>query len=337
MPPPPLSIAAFALTGLAVIGNDALQTLGPFLAANRGRTPRLLQWLWLATLLTLVLVLGWWRGGGDPAWGRLATFPEARTSWTGLLPALSVLLLTRCGAPVSTSVLVLTAFAPASLGPLLRHSLVGYGAGLAAGLLAWGTLLLLNSQAGSGSGEAEQPGPGASGAEGSGPRPPWLDTPGAERLWLSAQWLTTGWLWCQWLVQDLATIYVVLPRRLSAGAMAGSLVLLLVGLALILGENGGAIQQRLTRKSRSDDPRSTAILTAVYGLVLFGLGRLSSYPLSTTWVFLGLLGGRELALLRLKERNAGLVLADLAGDLLRAALGMGLSVAVTLAVRHGLA
>jgi hypothetical protein len=336
MPPPPLSIAAFTLTGLAVIGNDALQTLGPFLAANRGRTPRLLQWLWLATLLTLVLVQGWWRGAGDPAWGRLASFPEAPTTWTGLLPALSVLLLTRCGAPVSTSVLVLTAFAPASLGPLLRHSLVGYGAGLAAGLLAWGTLLLLNSQAGSGSRGAAQAEPGT-GSEGSGPLPVPQDTPGADGLWLSAQWLTTGWLWCQWLVQDLATIYVVLPRRLSAGAMAGSLVVLLVGLALILGENGGAIQQRLTRKSRSDDPRSTAILTAIYGLVLFGLGRLSSYPLSTTWVFLGLLGGRELALLRLEERSARVVLADLAGDLLRAALGLGLSVAVTLAVGHGLA
>lgn len=398
--PPPLAIAAFALTGLAVIGNDALQTIGPFLAANRQRTPRLWQWLWLAALLTIVLVLGWWRGDGDPSWGRLATFPEARTGWSGLLPPLSVLLLTHWGAPVSTSVLVLTAFAPASLAPLLRHSLGGYGAGLAVGLLAWGVLARLVGAVGGGGPAPTRPAPGWKGTaalgaaetpkQPEGPhKPEALDQadasgttaataqsesdarkeaaaagmaqrseaaaaaantsegakapaaaplpgePWANGLWLSVQWLTTGWLWCQWLVQDLATIYVVLPRRLSAGAMAGSLALLLLGLALLLMANGGAIQQRLASKSRSSDPRSAVILTATYGLVLFGLGRLSDYPLSTTWVFLGLLGGRELALLRLGERSPTLVLADLAGDLLRAALGLGLSVVVALAVRAG--
>ncbi|MCS5698947.1 hypothetical protein NZK32_07815 [Cyanobium sp. FGCU-52] len=322
----PLAIAAFVLAGYAVIGNDALQTLGPFLAANRGRTPRLLQFAWLAVLLAAVLLLGWWWGEGDPAWGRLQTFsPLTDLRWVDLLPSLSVLLLTQWGAPVSTSFLVLTAVDPASVQPLLRHSLAGYGLGLAVGLLAWGALLWRLEGT-----PADQP---PEGADGDSPSAASTPTEGALPLWLALQWITTGWLWSQWLVQDLANIYVYLPRRLGPGAMAGSLAVLLVGLALLMAENGGAIQQRLDSKTNSGDPRPAALLAGIYGLVLFAMGRISAYPLSTTWAFLGLLAGRELALLRLGSRDLRSAAGSLAEDLLRAALGLGISLAVALGVR----
>jgi hypothetical protein len=324
----PLAVAAFVLAGYAVIGNDALQTLGPFLAANRGRTPRVLQFAWLAVLLTAVMLLGWWWGEGDPAWGRLQTFaPLADLRWIDLLPSLSVLLLTQWGAPVSTSFLVLTAVDPASLQPLLRHSLAGYGMGLAVGLLAWGALLWRLETT-----PADQP---PEGADAGNPSAAASEPPGQAALpfWLALQWITTGWLWSQWLVQDLANIYVYLPRRLGPGAMAGSLAVLLVGLALLMAENGGAIQQRLTSKTNSADPRSAALLAGIYGLVLFVMGRISSYPLSTTWAFLGLLAGRELGLLRLDIRDLRAAVASPAQDLLRAGLGLGISLAVALGVR----
>ena len=324
----PLAIAAFVLAGYAVIGNDALQTLGPFLAANRGRAPRLLQFCWLAALLAAVLLLGWWWGEGDPAWGRLQTFaPMIDLRWIDLLPSLSVLLLTQWGAPVSTSFLLLTAVDPASVQPLLRHSLAGYGLGLAVGLLAWGVLLWRL--------ERSPADPSTEGIAAENPAAPAAAGPGQSSLtfWLVVQWLTTGWLWSQWLMQDLANIYIYLPRRLGPGAMAGSLAVLLVGLALLMAENGGAIQQRLISKTNSGDPRSAALLAGIYGLVLFVMDRISSYPLSTTWAFLGLLAGRELALLRLGQRAWRSAADSLAEDLLRAALGLGISLAVALGVR----
>ena len=127
----PLQATAFLLASYAVIGNDALQTLGPFLAVNRGHVPRFWQALFLCAVLVAVLLLGWLLGEGDPAWGRLASFalPE-RFGWPDLLPALAVLALTQWGAPVSTSFLVLTAFAPANLPALLVHSLLGYAIAL---------------------------------------------------------------------------------------------------------------------------------------------------------------------------------------------------------------
>ena len=169
-----------------MVGNDSLQTLGTFLGSNRGRTPPAAQMAFLVGLTAVVLGLGWWLNGGDPAWGRLARFPlPEEPSWVDLLPPLVVLLLTRWGAPVSTSVLLLTAIAPANLAPVLFRSLAGYGLAFASALLLYGALLWL----------LESP-------------PPAAAAPRNGPLWLALQWLSTAWLWSQWLVQDLANIYV---------------------------------------------------------------------------------------------------------------------------------
>ena len=301
----PLSLLAFALATAAVIGNDALQTLGTFLAASRNRVPRGLQALFLCGVLCLVLLLGWSRGQGDPAWGRLDQLAEpAGLTWVDLLPPLAVLGLTQAGAPVSTSFLLLTAFAPDRLPALLSHSLAAYGLALGLGAAVYAAL------------------PGATAAAAT-----------AGTGWLALQWLASGWLWSQWLIQDLANLYVLLPRRLDAGTMAATVALLCLAVLLLVLRGGGPIQGLLERKSHSSDPRATTLLTGLYGALLFGLGQWSRLPLSTPWAFLGLLAGRELGLLlRGNGREPRAVAADLGADLLRASLGLGVAVAVALLV-----
>ena len=314
----PLSLLAFGLATAAVIGNDALQTLGTFLAASRQRVPRGLQALFLCSVLCLVLLLGWSRGQGDPAWGRLDQLAEpARLTWVDLLPPLAVLGLTQAGAPVSTSFLLLTAFAPDHLPTLLGHSLAAYGLALALGLAVYAALPGMPAEA----------------------------NPAEARLtsgWLVLQWLASGWLWSQWLIQDLANLYVLLPRRLDAGTMAATLALLCLAVTVLVLRDGGPIQALLERKSHSDDPCATALLTGLYGAVLFGLGQWSRLPLSTTWAFLGLLAGRELGLLLRGDGRQATSMpaseaADLGTDLLRASLGLVVAVAVALLVAalHG--
>jgi hypothetical protein len=311
----PLPAIGFLLAAAAVIGNDSLQTLGPFLAANRGRVSRPLQALFLCILLWVVLVVGWRLSEGDPAWGRLNHVPlPERFTWADLLPPLAVLALTRAGTPVSTSFLVLTAFAPGSLAGLLRQSLLGYGAALLGGFLAYVTLGWL----------LERP---------NGKDAPLLPESRPHAGWLAAQWLASGWLWGQWLIQDLANVYVYLPRRLEPGEMALSLAALSAGVCLLVRAEGGPIQKRLASKRPVQDPRSGTLIASVYGLILAGFASLSREPLSTTWVFLGLLAGRELALLaRLGERQVLAVALLLGGDIARGGLGLAVSVAVALGV-----
>ncbi len=70
------------MAAAAVVGNDALQTLGTFLGSNSGRTPLPAQMAFLLGLPAVVLGLGWWLNGGDPAWGRLAQFTSHLRSAT---------------------------------------------------------------------------------------------------------------------------------------------------------------------------------------------------------------------------------------------------------------
>lgn len=320
----PLQAVGFLLAAAAVVGNDSLQTLGTYLSSNRGRVPPALQMLFLVGLTAAVLSLGWWHSAGDPAWGRLAAFPlPERLSWVDLLPPLAVLLLTRWGAPVSTSFLLLTAFAPANLGALVRRSLLGYGLAFGAGLLLYGALLWWLEQpvllAGSAEGETEGV---AQGEAGNGP------------LWLLLQWLATAWLWSQWLVQDLANIYVYLPRQLGAGPLAASAAVLGLGLCGLVATGGGPIQQVVRHTTNSADLRSATLIDALFGGLLLLLARLSPMPLSTTWVFLGLLAGRECGLvLRLRHRSLAELGGLLGSDLLKAAVGLLLSLALALLIQ----
>ncbi|MGA1303962.1 MAG: hypothetical protein ACO3ZD_07960 [Cyanobium sp.] len=308
----PLPLAAFGLASLAVMGNDALQTLGPFLAAQRWRGNRLAQGLFLAGVLCAVLLLSWWAGEGDPAWGRLERFPlPEHWRWIDLLPLLSLLALTRLGLPVSTSFLVLTALAPLQLGGMVQKSLAGYGVAFLVGALVYGLLAPRLE------GTPAEPGAPAQGAN----------------LWLSLQWLTTGTLWCQWLIQDLANIYVYLPRRLSLPELLVSLVVLCGAVGLVVALGGGPIQGRLASKSRVEDPRSTTMISLLTSLVLLAFLGGNRLPMSTSWLFLGLLAGRELGLgWRGLGRPAQAILADLSLDLLRAGAGLATSLAVALLV-----
>ena len=397
----PLQLAGFGMACLAVMGNDALQTLGPFLASQRWRGNRWLQGLVLAVVLCVVLLLSWVAGGGDPAWGRLDRFPPPDPfRWRDLVPLLALLallVLTRLGLPVSTSFLVLTAMAPVQLGGMVRKSLVGYGVafGLAAllyGLLApWlegqppeleaiqseephlgaplsrpsvseaqlpetplsealrpessvseaersETPLSRPSVAeaqrfGASLSEAERSEGPLSVVPGSAVALLKLAQPGGLVSWQALQWLATVVLWCQWLVQDLANIYVYLPRRLNLAELLATLVVLCGAVALIVTLGGGPIQGRLRSKCRLADPRATTVISLLYGLVLLLFLGGDRLPMSTSWLFLGLLAGREVGLTcRGTGQPAGAMVQDLTWDLLRAAAGLAMSLVVALLV-----
>ena len=111
--------------------------------------------------------------------------------------------------------------------------------------------------------------------------------------WILLQWITTAYLWGVWLIQDFANIFVFLPRELTAlqGFMGLAAILLLLGYTFW--NKGGPVQRILQAKTSVTDIRSATLIDFTYASLLFLFKEVSDIPMSTTFVFLGLIAGRE--------------------------------------------
>ena len=70
----------------------------------------------------------------------------------------------------------------------------------------------------------------------------------------------------------------------------------IVLLGVVFYQRGGAIQNIIDTKTGVQDVRSATIIDFIYALILLVFKEMSNIPMSTTWVFLGLLAGREFAM-----------------------------------------
>ena len=125
------ALIGFSLAGLSVFGNDSIQTLGTFIAAKK----KWYKWYVLATAASVVLVgtltYGWVVYDGDITFGRLNKIPYIEIQWYHAVAPLVLVMLTRVGIPVSTTFLVLSAFASTVvLEKVLLKSIVGYALSL---------------------------------------------------------------------------------------------------------------------------------------------------------------------------------------------------------------
>ena len=272
-------IVGFLLAAYAVVANDSIQTLGTFLASNAQR-PWWVLWLFAGGILMVVLCYSWVVNGGDVAYGRLEKFPvpPGGVSWIHAIPPLALLILTRLGVPVSTTFLVLTVFAVTAgheenLGKMLAKSALGYLVAFVAAIALFRLVFKRASE--------------------------YFHRTRGEAVptyWVALQWASTGFLWSQWLVQDLANIFVYLPRELNASWLAFGIVVLLAMQGYIFYQFGGEIQKIVTSKTDTTDIRAATVIDLIYAIVLLVFKEISNVPMSTTWVFLGVLAGREFAL-----------------------------------------
>ncbi len=295
----------FVFAAYSIVANDAIQTLGTFLSSNSHR-PWWVLWLFACTVLVVVLVTGWVINYGDPAWGRLSKFPEPEggITWIHAVPPIFILLLTRFGVPVSTTFLVLTVFAPTNLESMLMKSAGGYFVAIVVGLVLYLIVSRIFERYFMESDSAN---------------PKWY--------WVVAQWASTAFLWSQWLIQDLANIFVYLPRTIDVPLLAASVILMLLLHAIIFARRGGEIQAIVTSKTNTTDIRSATIIDLTYGIILLVFKQMSEIPMSTTWVFLGLLAGREIALtFMVKHRPMREAFVIAAKDMGKAILGLAVSI-----------
>lgn len=297
----------FALAAYAVVGNDALQTLGTFINSNQ-KLPWWALFLFAAVTLCIVFALGYLQFDGDPSWGRLANvkkFPVVEIQWYHVTPALALLILTRFGIPVSTTFMVLTSFATAGgLGSMLEKSLFAYAASFMLGLGMYVFLApTLERHFMRTPDEAQKP------------------------FWILMQWTITAYLWSVWLIQDFANIFVYLPRELTITQTVAAVSVVVLLLFYTFYNRGGPVQRILRSKSNVTDIRSATIIDFSYASILAYFAYVSNTPMSTTWAFLGYIAGREISIATInKVRPFNDTLRLISGDVIKAAFGLVISV-----------
>ena len=156
-----------------------------------------------------------------------------------------------------------------------------------------------------------------------------------KRWWRIAQWFTTGFLWFTWLSHDMANIAVFLPREIPWDLMVLISVLFIVGMGYMFREGGGKIQQIVLEKHNTRYVRSATIIDCVYFLILYFFKELNDIPMSTTWVFVGLLCGRELAMATVTGKEKfKTVFPLITRDFIKMMIGLGASVGVVLSIHY---
>jgi hypothetical protein len=156
-----------------------------------------------------------------------------------------------------------------------------------------------------------------------------------EQFWIVLQWVSTAFLWSQWLTQDLVNILIYLgpPDEIGLPLFLLASAILVGLLGLIMYKRGGKIQEIVLAKTNTTDIRSATFIDFFYALVLllfkydtFGLWS-GGIPMSTTWVFLGMLAGREIAIRnRLSIGKPGQLMNMVFSDLGKATIGLVVSV-----------
>ena len=113
-------------------------------------------------------------------------------------------------------------------------------------------------------------------------------------------------------MQDMANIAVFLPRGGDAGPglspmeLGAFIGVIFLGLGMLFFKRGEAIQEVVNEKKGVGDVRSATLIVIVYALILYVFKIHSKVPMSTTWVFIGLLAGREIAFgIRRRVQAAG--------------------------------
>ena len=301
----------FLLAAYSVIANDSVQTLGTWLASNSERFSWYKLWAPASIVLLFTIWFGWVINDGDISYGRLTNIPFQEVQWYHAVAPLILVILTKVGVPVSTTFLVLSAFASGVVfEKMLIKSALGYVVSATAAYAIW----LVVSR--------------------------WLETQtdilfSQDRWWRVGQWVTTGGLWFMWLSHDMANIAVFLPRDVPGGAMIIISVVFVSGLAYMFWERGGKIQQVVLSKINTKYVRSATLVDLVYAIILYVFKELNSIPMSTTWVFLGLLAGRELAIATaLDKTKIKKVFPLLTKDFFKLMLGLTVSTLIVLCIHY---
>ncbi len=315
-------ILGFLLSMTACISNDIIQTLGTFYSANK-KTHFIWLWLFASTIMIATIATGWYINDGDMAFGLLSRIPVAEEyTFLYLLPPIILIILTEFGIPVASTFLILSVFSVSDVDVIwmiLAKSILGYVIAFVVAIILYNIIARPLERYFYYTQKRYQ-------------------NEKISKWWMAAKWISTAFIWSQWLMQDSAKFFVYLPRHATFGQLIFALVTMTIFMGILTYQRGGNIQNVVKMKTNVQDPRSATIIDLIYAFLLLYFISLNNVPMSTTWVFIGLLAGREVALYqRLRFESPKKMYKHILKDLTKVFLGLVVSiVAVVLLTQYNI-
>ena len=268
----------FFFAAYATVANDSIQSLGTFIESNKAKKWWIL-WLFVGMIFLLTVTFSWIVFDGDVTYQRLlnpdgtSDYPHPKNfSFWQIIAPLVLLILTRMRMPVSTTFLILSVFSADTSGitSVVWKSWSGYIMAFILSFLVWYFSYNIIKK--------------------------YFKSRKAHTTWTIVQWVVSGTLWAVWVMQDGANIAVYLPRTQSLMQFVIFSATIFFGLGILFYLRGDRIQEVVSEKSRISDIRAATLVDAIYVILLIYKLFISTVPMSTTWVFLGVIGGREIAI-----------------------------------------
>lgn len=312
----------FFFAAYATVANDSIQSLGTFIESNKDKKWWVL-WLFIGGIFLSVIIFSWVYFDGDVTYRRLVDadgvtkYPHPEEfSFFQIIAPLVLLIMTRLRMPVSTTFLMLSVFTADSSGitSMIGKSFTGYGMAFVLSFVVWyGAYNLIRR---------------------------YFKQRIMHPSWTVVQWIVSGLLWAVWVMQDGANVAVFLPRQQSLFEFIIFAGTIFFGLGLLFYLRGDKIQKIVSEKVRISDVRAATLIDLTYVILLIYKLFISTVPMSTTWVFLGVIGGREIAinLARLKRGKTHKLkaLRIIGKDVGYALIGLFVSVLLAAAVNGNL-
>jgi len=296
----------FLLSAYSCVANDVIQTLGTFLSSNEKRSPWQI-WAFVSVVMAVTLIYGWIINDGEMSFHRLDQIPyTGQFEWYHVLPPLALLVLTRFGMPVSTTFLLLMVFSSrVVIENMIMKSVCGYVVAFISSVIIY-TIIAKRLEK------------------------HFLHKKIKNKMeWTAGLWLSTAFLWSSWIMQDVANVFVYLPRKFDFISLMITIMFFTAMLAILCYIRGGQIQKIVVNKTNTKDIRSATIINLLYGFILIFFKEINTLPMSTTWVFVGLLAGREITLYnQLKHTSSKKIWANIGKDFFKVFTGLVISVCV---------
>ena len=159
-------------------------------------------------------------------------------------------------------------------------------------------------------------------------------------FWRIAQTFTTVLLFSTWLMHDMVNIAVFLWPTLSINIMVLISFIFLLGLAYTFRIKWWPVWNIVTKKTSTNEIVAATMIDLVYFAVLLIFKEWSDIPMSTTWVFVWLLAGRQLAIRSINRIDVvewkdrfKVAFKEIWKDFSKIMVGLGISVVALIVVR----